>query len=204
MKRVRTARSTPRKYEPEAFDALAGRYEAEQQAGFIMTLTHEGEGFYVQLTGQPKVEITPTSDSTFAVQGVEASLTFHRGTDGNVGSLTLQQAGRQLLFQRLKEEPWAPSEADRAAFAGHYFSEELQTFYTVAEKDSGLVVKHRRMENLPLTPTTEDTFSGEFPIFSVEFPIGELVFTRDEAGHVTGLSVSNGRTRGVRFEKWDN
>ena len=183
-----TAGSTT--FDPEAFDALAGRYKLEG-GGMILTFTREDDEFFVQATGQPKAGITPTSDSTFAVQGVEARVTFHRGTDGNADSLTLHQNGERLAH---RIEPWRPSAADRAAFAGRYFSEELQTFYTVAEKDTGLVVQHRWLGDIPLTPTEEDTFSGEYPI-------DELVFTRDETGHVTGLSVSAGRTRGVRFEK---
>lgn len=55
-------------------------------------------------------------------------------------------------------------------------------------------VQHRWLGEVPLTPTAEDTFSGEDPI-------GELECTRNEAGHVTGLSVSAFRTRGVRFDK---
>lgn len=177
-------------FDPEAFDALVGRYKLEG-GGMILTFTREDDEFFVQATGQPKARITPTSDSTFAVQSVEARVTFHRGTDGKADSLTLHQNGERLAH---RIEPWRPSAADRAAFAGRYFSEELQTFYTVAEKDTGLVVQHRWLGDIPLTPTEEDTFSGEYPI-------GELVFTRDEAGHVTSLSVSALRTRGVRFEK---
>ena len=49
-----------------------------------------------QATGQPTVAITATSDSTFAVKGIAASLTFHREANGAVTSLTLHQNGERL------------------------------------------------------------------------------------------------------------
>lgn len=94
---------------------------------------------------------------------------------------------------------WTPSEADRTAYVGRYFSEELQTFYTIAAKEEQLVVRQRRLGTIPLTPVEADTFRGDFP--NPIIPFG-LRFVRDNSGTVTGFTVSVGRTRGVRFEKW--
>lgn len=180
----------PDEYDPEAFDALAGKYMPEDML-MTFTFTREGDEFFMQKTGQQKTKITPTSDSTFAVEDSEARLTFHGGTDGKADSLTFHQFGHHIAH---RIEPWTPSEAERAAYTGRYFSEELQTPYTVAEKDSGLVVQHRWLGEVPLTPAAEDTFRGKYPI-------GRIIFTRNEGGHVTGFSVSAGRTHGVRFDK---
>ena len=93
---------------------------------------------------------------------------------------------------------WTPSEADRAAYVGRYFSEELQTFYAVARDDKQLVVRHRRLGTIPLTPAETDAFRGAFPVPIIPFG---LRFVRDNAGNVTGFTVSFDRTHGVRFEK---
>jgi hypothetical protein len=92
---------------------------------------------------------------------------------------------------------WTPSEADRAAYVGRYFSEELQTFYTIAAKDEQLVVRQQRLGTFPLTPIEADAFRVEFPA-PLRFRIRG---TRDNAGNVTGFTVSFNRTHGVRFEK---
>jgi hypothetical protein len=51
-------------------------------------------------------------------------------------------------------------------------------------------------EKMPLQATTKDKFSSGFPI-------AEVKFVRDESGNITGFEASNGRTRGVFFEKWE-
>jgi CubicO group peptidase (beta-lactamase class C family) len=186
----------PAKYDPEAFDVLAGRYELDERPGFILTITREDNEFFAQATGQPKLKIEPTSDFTFTLTGVDARLTFRRGEDDTVQTLTLHQNGNHLA-RRLGEEVWQPTAKQLGAYAGRYYSVELDTFYSLAVEDSELVVQHRRLEDVTLTPTKEDAFGGG------GFPIGELIFERGEAGRILGFTVSNDRTRDVRFERQD-
>jgi len=183
----------PADYDPEKFDELAGRYELEVAPGFILTFTREGDTFYSQATDQPIVEIVPTSDSTFKYLVVEASITFHYNQDNQVESLTLHQHG-DYKARRLDREPWKPSQKELQKYTGRYFSDEIETFYTLALEDSSLVLKNRRMQDLPLTPSKIDTFSAAYPI-------AELIFMRNDTGELLGLKVSNGRTRGVEFDK---
>jgi CubicO group peptidase (beta-lactamase class C family) len=183
----------PEDYDPKEFDEIAGRFELEAAAGFVITFTREEDKFFGQGTGQPKVEMVPTSDSTFTFVGVEASMTFHRNKENKVETLTLHQNGHHKA-KRLKEEPWKPTPEDLAEYTGRFFSEELETFYTLAVKDSSLVVRHKRWEDLKLTPAKTDTFNATFPI-------QELIFIRNDDGETDALKVSNGRTKEVRFEK---
>jgi CubicO group peptidase (beta-lactamase class C family) len=182
-------------YDPESFDDNVGRYELEEAPGFILTFSRRGDSLFTQATGQPEAQIYPTSDSTFELRVVEASLTFHRNDDGDVKSLTLHQNGDHPAT-RLEDEAWAPDVQALTAFVGRYFSEELETYYSVAIEDSALVMRNRRLEDIDLTPAKEDTFTGGFPI-------AQVVFSRDDDGRVTGFDASNGRTRDVRFTKQD-
>jgi hypothetical protein len=59
---------------------------------FILTFTREGESLYTQATGQPRLEISPSSNSTFTITQVNASIEFHRNADDRVDSLTLIRA----------------------------------------------------------------------------------------------------------------
>ena len=111
---------------------------------FILTFTREDGTFYAQATGQQRLEIAPTSDSTFRLLAVEASVTFTRGEGGEVEGAILHQNGQDQPATRLEgeaPEEWAPTEDDLADYAGRYYSEELETFYTLAveegESDSG-------------------------------------------------------------------
>ncbi|MBD3383950.1 serine hydrolase [candidate division KSB1 bacterium] len=184
----------PDNYNAEHFDEFAGRYELEEMPGFILSFSREGDIFYTQATGQSKTEIVPTSDSTFKLLVVEAGITFHRNSENQIVSLTLHQNGDHPA-KRLQEEQWKPSQDELSAYTGRYFSEELQTVYTIALKDSHLVVQHRRMDDLEMTPVKKDTFSGDYPI-------AELAFMRDDKGEIIAFTVSNIRTRSVQFTRF--
>ncbi|MFU8859547.1 MAG: serine hydrolase [Cyclonatronaceae bacterium] len=180
-------------YEIEKFDLLAGRYELAIMPGFVLTFSRDGDRIFTQATNQPEVNLTATSDSTFTLTGVNASVTFHMNEDATADSLTLHQNGnhiaRKIAFTLVADQI--------AEYTGRYFSEEIETLYTVMMKDDKLFLRHYQMSgDLELTPTQEDTFGSEFPISSVRF-------LRDDDGQITGFRASNGRTRDVLFGKMD-
>lgn len=186
----------PDDFDPEAFDDFAGRYALEEAPDFVLRFWREDDRFLTEATGQESTEIVPTSDSTFALQGVEASVTFHRNADGEVTSLTLHQNGDHPA-NRLEGAAWAPTESDLQAYVGRYFSTELQTFYEIAVGEDGLLLRHRRLdEDVELQPGhREDVFTAG------GLPVAEIDFERDERGRVVGFDASNQRTRGVWFER---
>ncbi len=110
---------------------------------------------------------------------------------GRADSITLK-SNDELTAHRL--EDWAPAASDLAIYTGRFFSVELETFYTVELGEDGLLIKHRRLEDIELTPKVEDSFNATFPITEVEF-------IRGGNGDVTGMMVSNIRTRNVRFDR---
>ena len=61
-------------------------------------------------------------------------------------------------------------------------------------EDEKLVLKQRRMDDKTLTPGAVDMFTAGGT---------EVTFERDSENRVIGLSVSNGRTRGVKFHRVD-
>jgi hypothetical protein len=98
---------------------------------------------------------------------------------------------RNLVFRR--EAPFTPSRAARAEYAGTYTSEELDARYTVVVTDSGLKVKQRKQDDTELAMAFTDAFTGEFG--------RTFIFTRNKARKVDGFTLTDGRTRGVRFDK---
>jgi hypothetical protein len=184
----------PESYDPEDFDDFVGRYALDAAPGVILTFTREGDTFYTQVTGQPQIEIVPTSDSTFTLTQVEASVVFHRNEEGEVDGVTLNQNGENHATRLEDDEAsaWEPTPEDLEDFVGRYFSEELETFYTIALEEEALVLRHRRLDDTILSPGEEDTFSGGILTIS---------FERDRNGQVIGFYASNGRTRDVRFER---
>jgi hypothetical protein len=184
----------PETYDPEDFDDLVGRYALDDRPSFVLTFSREGEALHAQATGQERVEIEPTSDSTFALTVVEASVTFHRDQDGRVGGATLHQGGQDLHATRLEGDggPWEPGAEELAEFEGRYFSEEIEAFYTVTLEEEALVLRQWRIDDIRLSPEEEDTFAGNALTVS---------FERDRNRRVIGFYLSNVRTRDVRFER---
>jgi hypothetical protein len=158
--------------------------------GLVITISRDtADRMLLQATDQPATELVPTSDSTFTLASVDASVTFHRGEGNEVNALTLHQNGNHRA-QRVSDA----EEVNLTAFTGQYFSEELGTFYTLAVEDGELTVRHRRFGPVTLTHSKGDTFKGSFPI-------AEMSFERDEGGQVTGFRAGNGRARDIWFEK---
>jgi len=181
----------PATLDAELLDAFAGRYELVIQPGFILDIRREGEALVGQATGQPPFPLEATSDSTFALTVVDASITFHRDAEGSVTALTLHQAGDNLAVRLPDAEM---DELELEEFTGRYYSSEFETVYTARVEDGALVLEHRRLGAMRLSHTSVDSFSGPFPIIQV-------VFERDDSGVVTSLLASNGRARGIRFER---
>jgi serine-type D-Ala-D-Ala carboxypeptidase/endopeptidase len=87
--------------DPKIFDRYVGPYRFEQYG--LVTFSREGEHFYSQLTGQPKIEIFPESNRKFFFKVVDAQLTFDVDAQGVPTQVTLHQNGRDTVARRLSE-----------------------------------------------------------------------------------------------------
>ena len=181
--------------ETELLEKYAGRYTIG--SGPIAEITMEEDQLFVQVTGQPKFQLIPLSDSLFKVdvQGIDAKLTFHLGQDDLVSGATLHQGG-DIPVKRI--EPWDPDEEELASYSGRYYSPELKTHYELEVIDGQLVAKHFRNGDIHLTVVEKDQFNGNAWYF------GQIEFTRNAKDELSGMLVSSGRVRNVAFEKVDH
>ena len=102
-----------------------------------------------------------------------------------VEQANLRYAGNFTL-RRLP--PYEPSEEDLSAFAGLYYSPELESVYTITIADNRLSVKHPSGFVTRLAPKEPDMFSGGY--------LGEYRFERNDDGNVSGFVAES-----VLFEK---
>lgn len=174
-------------------DAYTGDYALTEAPAFILKFMRRDGRFLTQATGQPEIELTATSDSTFVISRVNAQVTFHREPDGSVKRITLNQNG---IHPATRVGAAAATKPDFAQFAGQYYSEELETTYRIEAAGDSLTVRIRRMPPVKLNHAKADSFTGSFPV-------ANITFERDAAGKVTGFKVGNSRTRDVVFRKMD-
>ena len=88
---VPPAQRTEVEVDPAIYDDYAGRYRLAENV--IFTVTREEDRLFVQLTGQPRFEVFPESETSFFLRVVDAQITFGRSDDGSVDHLVLHQNG---------------------------------------------------------------------------------------------------------------
>ena len=84
--------------DPKIFDGYAGVYQMAPNV--VMTVTREGARLFVQLTGQPKLEVFAESDRDYFLKVVDAQITFETDSSGRATALVLHQMGRDLRGAR--------------------------------------------------------------------------------------------------------
>ena len=184
-------------FDDALFDAYVGDYALDVRPDFVLSVRRAaGGGYETQATGQPAFAIKPLADTTFAPTAFEARLDFHRDPDGVVRALTLTQ-GQPVRATRV--EAATPTAAvterlDPAPYLGRYYSDETETFFSVAEVDGALVLRHRRAGDDPLRRTDGDAFRSRM--------LRGIAFERDASGAVTAFVMdAGGRARDIRFER---
>jgi CubicO group peptidase (beta-lactamase class C family) len=95
------------KVDPKVYDAYAGRYELEPKV--IATVARNGDRLMIEVTGQPRLEMFPESETVFFLKVVDATITFVKDDKGKVGHLLIHQGGLDVKAKRL--EGGAPSKA---------------------------------------------------------------------------------------------
>ena len=168
-------------------EALAGVWRVE--GGPQIEIEIEEGALRATAEGQPTLILVPTSDSTLAITGVEASITVHFEEDGTTDRATLNQAGETPMTRVDPSDALGPEAL--AAYEGRYWSDEMQVAFDLAVEDGELVARNLRLPDITLEAAAADRFAAG--------PVGTLVFQRAGNGNVTGFTVDNGRTKGVWF-----
>jgi len=87
---------------------------------------------------------------------------------------------------------FSPSADDLKSLAGEYRSQEVDVTYTLAVRDSGLVIQPPGRADILLQPFAKDIFAGS--------SVGAVKFLRDAHGAVKGFTVNRDNARGIRFD----
>jgi len=176
-------------------DRLTGRYEVRGGGGMVLTFKQRQQALVVQRPGRTEVDLVPASGSTFKAKQIDAQVVFHVGATGPADSVTVRRPGLQFVADRVGDLlDWKPSDADRAAYTGHYYSDELAVTYQILETDQALRLVQGDRASKQLQPKRKDEYS-----FGARGR--QIRFIREETGQVTGLEVTTSQVDGIRFER---
>ena len=94
--------------------------------------------------------------------------------------------------EETKPEPLTPEQLTE--FTGDYYTEELDTTYSIRVRENQLVAQHIRHDDILLTYA-----DGHFLGSTWFFP--DIRFTRDDTRQVTGFRLTGSRVKNLHFQK---
>ncbi len=77
-----------------------GRYQMTPER--TMAVTSEAGKLFLQITGQPKLEVFAESETDFFLKVVDAQLTFHKDPGGKVTQVVVRQGGSDFHWKKIQ------------------------------------------------------------------------------------------------------
>jgi CubicO group peptidase (beta-lactamase class C family) len=170
---------------PEALKKLAGTYR-EPLTDASLRIYLEGEAKGIRIGGQA---VVPVSENVFSSPDGARRFALEPGTAEAPTRLTESDGRSKPRFWEAVP-PFAPKPDELAAFAGVYYSDEIDTTYTLTVEEGKLRARFRPARRVELIPVYADAF---------EAGGNTLRFSRDDTGRATGFLVYAGRVRHLRF-----
>lgn len=154
------------------------------RSGRLMASTGVGE--------DNSVELTPVSENKFIIAGTAVVAEFVPATVGGAQEIHVTGGGPKPAVSQ-QVPAFTPSNTELRTFVGQYASPELAVTYTLAARDSGLVIEIPGRTDISLQAVLPDAFAG--PV------VGIATFSRDARGVVTGFTVKAADVRSLRFDR---
>ena len=183
----------PRKYialEPSVLDQYIGHYKLD--AGFDADVRKKEGKLIAEVPGQGTQELHPLATNRFFIEQVNGEVEFMTKPDGPL-RLKFTQEGSTINGERIALAPWEPNHLEQ--YQGAYWSDELETQYTITLKDGKLTADHVHHGEIALVPTGPDRFTSK------EWFMPEVNFLRDASNRVSGVTLGGGRLIAIRFNR---
>jgi hypothetical protein len=174
---------------PEQLSRLAGLYWNATDALSVRVAVENGT--LHTGSGNNKQPLKSLGGGVFVRRsGPGPQFTFDLANGGGHRVTIGPPSGRGDVLERA--EPFVPTAAQLAEFAGAYRSDEIEAVYRMTLRDGTLRLERLKSQPSALDPIVTDTFSSQ---------PGTVRFTRDAAGRVNGFTLDAGRIRNVKFWK---
>jgi hypothetical protein len=180
------------KMDPDKLEAFVGEYQVD--GGVRISFWRERDQFLTKAAGGPSAPAVPFSETGFLVKPFDAQVTFDKPDDsGKAQGLRLveNREGRDRRAKRVQILRLTSEQLQ--AYAGTFYSNDLNTLYTVSARDGKLFVSYPRDE-FEMTPDAAGAFTAPFPIQS-------LTYKCADARRCNSFTVSNGRIQNLRFDR---
>lgn len=192
--------------DPATFDAYVGTYQLLEGEGLLgrpMLITKEGDQLRLAFGEPPGMLLIPIAAHRFKLIPLNNEVTFQLDDGGAATGLIFHFTEASFGaedgpedFPGVKLDDRTPTAAEWAAYAGTYYSRELDTWYRLSVADGGLVISHARHGRIPLQRLARNEFLADTKIFTT------VQFQRDAQGAVTSLYLRGySWSSGATFER---
>jgi CubicO group peptidase (beta-lactamase class C family) len=176
--------------EPKVLKQYTGRYHLD--AGLDVNIMEKEGKLMAQVPGQGTEELHPLETNRFYVEPLKGVVEFIGASSAPL-KLKFTHDGNTTTAERTSSAPWEPTHLEQ--YAGVYWSDELETEYTITCKDGKLAAQHIRHGETPLVASGPDRCTSH------EWFMPEVKFQRDSSGKVSAMILGGGRVTGIRFER---
>ena len=190
---AKTVASSPafKKIPAERLAEYAGRYEVF--LGVPVVLTARDSTLAAEFMGRPSTPMARKSDTSFAFPVGNIELAFPLDPGGPAKELVMITPTATDRVPRLPEPPvLAPAEL--GAYAGKYWSDELQVNYTIEVTSGKLYLRRPGSSQIELKAIAPEMFAAN---------VGKLSFRRGADGKVAGFKLGTSRSEGIEFVRGD-
>ena len=149
----------PRQFEkainvaPEVTQRYVGKYQLTPE--LIFTVTTKGDQLFVQLTGQPALQVYARTETEWFPKVVKASVTFKVDAKGKCESLELFQNGVRSTAKRIdSDKPVKVTPKLMQRYVGKY-QFTSKSIFTVTTKGKQLMIQLTGQEAMQVYPRTE-------------------------------------------------
>jgi len=174
---------------PTLIESYTGLYELEP--GLRVHVIRGGYNLIIQIPLQGRKKLVALSETKFAAEDGSLELEFLKNATGQISKIIIRQGEDETIGRKL--ESFALSPEKLSEYAGNYYSEELQTSYSLAVEDSILVAHHQRHDDIVLQPQDVDVFTAS------NWGLGRIEFFRDTKNKIDGFRLNSGRVRNLLF-----
>ncbi len=163
------------------------------ESGTVLTVKLERDSLWMQPFGQGRLFLIPVGEGRFSVREPEIGVEFIRDESSSGFGIQISVGGTKNHGRYIAAGVDLSPELNE--YTGTYFSRELETFYSLELADGRLVARHRRHNDILLSPVTQDLCVGDAWWFRT------LDFVRGEDGSIAGFRLTGGRVRNLLFMK---
>jgi hypothetical protein len=165
--------------DPARYDQYAGDYR--WTPGFVVKVLREKDKLMLKIQ-RSSFQLLPLSETQFKLSFGDYRFTFQKNKEGKVHQVLIQEgSGNEEIAPKIELVNLRPDELKE--FTGTYYCQELDARYSVILRDKKLVITHKRLSDVSLTPEARDHFTTNSRSYQM------VEFIRDKQQKVSGFKM---------------